>query len=315
MELLIRHRKGELSYTLLRRAKRALIFDQEVDLVSMKKYADKINSAAFSELHNLLMYHSEHISTKIIPRQLLEIIFESAEDELRLDIDLDLDFFPWELLCFEKKFLGLTLPLGRVHRIDRFTSPFNIDDSCKICVVAESYPNLSLAAADLEKNLRVMNFNTSLIIEKNEFVLQNSHSVEALHFIGHETKDLKFKSSIYDRGPFKAQIVWIDSCKSIAPQNYLEIMERFNARHVIGNIGLVPEERPHQDMGIIPQNFYRLLNRGLPIGHALFEAKKIAFDKGQPDWAWISLWGEPDYRYRNNGIKTNKIVTIAEELP
>ena len=302
MQLVIRQDGNALIYILIREKKRAQTFSRAINYERLHKLSEKLFSAVFSGLNSLLQYHAEKSASELFPDKLKELLFYDAIENMRLDIDLKLDFFPWELLGYKGKLLGLHKPIGRVHRIDRVTSPFNKDNSQNVTIIAEHHHCLVETANSLHKHLDKMKWQANLIIEKNTRTLKKTDSTEIIHFLGYEVGDSKFKSSLFERGPLLSQLVWIDSCRSSEPMNYLKIMERFGARHVIGNIGFVPEERAVEKMCTIPEKFYTLISEGFTVGQSLQKAKIVSYDFGETDWAWISLWGEPDYRYRQISI-------------
>ena len=310
MQLVIRQDGETLTYILIREKKRAQTFTQKISFEKLQRLSEKLFSTVFSGLNSLLQFHAEKTASELLPDKLKEFLFFDTIENMRLDIDLALDFFPWELLGYKGKLLGLHKPIGRVHRIDRVTSPFNRDNSKKVVIISEHHQSLVETANYLYKYLNKMKWQANLIIEKNSRTLKKTDSTEIIHFLGYELGDSKFKSSLYERGPMLSQMVWIDSCRSSEPMNYLKIMERFGARHVIGNIGFVPEDRAAEKMFVIPEKFYTFIAEGFTVGQSLQKAKIFSHNLGETDWAWISLWGEPDYKYRQiaTNYKPNKFV-------
>lgn len=273
--------------------------------------------------------------SKLIPKPLKELLFNSVGGDLILSLDEELVFIPWEILFDGQQFLCLKFNIGRIVKTKNDKTVFKqriFREKFKFLILSNPTQDLEKAyiegknikdqVIENEKNIDV-DFKSSNI--NMLFVTKNICDYDIVHYAGHckyNFLDINDTGWVLQDGIFSYKdiqalaedsflpsLVFSNGCESAKNSDNLKkndyqksvysIAYSFifsGVNHYIGSIVKVDEQFAY----IFAQKFYYFLLRGFSVGSCIRLArleivKKYGFKN--MNWASYVLYGDPSYKY------------------
>lgn len=269
---------------------------------------------------------------KVIPAELAERLkADSSDSYLVLYLDPALVWLPWELLWDGDQFLSRRFRVSRflqktaheLHAAEQRLRQRRSGRGALIVFGDTSRLQADAEKAEVEKALDTV-YGSNIWFHRSRSAVdilgELKKDYEICHFIGHgkyvpETPSetgwifadgtvltCSDVEGISTRAVFPL-LIFANSCDSARPsftdaQGYLSTLYRAflqqGTPHYIGTLARIPDE-PARDFA---KSFYHLLAKGLSIGEALGETRRVFAERpGMPIWAHYVHYGDPTYRF------------------